>query len=75
MSLVEPPSAEQLVVGEKMLISAQAVMQKANKLSLEVAGLKPDSANDMTDTDAAERSSYNRMEHKILIKVNRFKSL
>ena len=58
-----------------MLISAQAVMQKANKLSLEVAGLKPDSANDMTDTDAAERSSYNRMEHKILIKVNRFKSL
>ena len=58
-----------------MLISAQAFMQEANKLSLEVAGLKPDSTNDMTDTDAAERSSYNRMEHEILIKVNRFKSL
>ena len=75
LSLDKPPSAEQLVVGENMLISAQAVMQKANKLSLGVAGLKTDSANDMMDTDAAERSSYNRMEHKILIKVNRFKSL
>ena len=57
-----------------MLVSARCVMQEANKLSLEVAGLKPDIAKEVMDADAAEKSSYNKMEHEILIKVNRFKA-
>ena len=57
LSLDKPPSAEQLVVGENMLISVLTDRQEANKLSLEVAGLKPDIAKDMKDADAFERSS------------------
>ena len=42
-------------------------------MALEVAGLKPDIAKEVMDADAAEKASYNKMEHEILIKVNRFK--
>ena len=47
LSLEEPPSAEQLVVSDNTLVSARCVMQEANKLSLEVAGLKPDIAKEV----------------------------
>ena len=50
-------------------------MKEAGEMCLEVAGLNLDIAKDMMDAEAAERSSYNKMEHEILIKVNRFKSL
>ena len=48
-------------------------MQEANKLSLEVAGLKPDIAKEVMDADAAEKSSYKEMEHEVLIRMNKFK--
>ena len=75
LSLDEPPSAEQLVVGENMLMNAQGAMIEANKQSLEVAELNPDIASELMNADATETSSFNRIETKILIKVNRFKSL
>ena len=50
-------------------------MQEANGLSLEVAGLKPDITKEVMDVDAAEKSSYKKMEHEVLIRMNKFKLL
>ena len=62
-------------MSENTLVSVHCVMQEAKKLSLEIAGLKPDIASEVLvlDADAAERSSCVKMEHEILIKVHRFK--
>ena len=70
----ELPPAEQLVLTESKLVSARCVMEEANKLALEVAGLKPDIAKEVIDADTAEKSSYYDMEYEILIQVNRFKA-
>ena len=58
-----------------MLISARVAMKEANKQSLEVAGLNPDVACELMNADAAEKTSFNKMENEILIRVNKFKSL
>ena len=73
LNLEELPSAEQLVTTENMLVTARCVLKEANKQALEVAGLMPDIAQEMMDTDVAEKT-YDKTEHEILVKVNGFKA-
>ena len=75
LSLEAPPSAEELVVGENVLVNARVTMLEANKQSLEVAEMNPEIAAELLNTDATETSSFNRIEKEIVVKVNRFKSL
>ena len=57
------------------MVSARTVMEKAKQLSLEISTVNPDIAKELTDANAANKSSYNKMELEILTKVNRFKAL
>ena len=75
LNLEKSPSVWLLMMSKNMLVSAWGVMIEANKLSLEVAELRPDIAKDVMDAHAAERSSYDGMEREILIKLDRFESL
>ena len=61
LSLEESPPIEHLIVSENTLVSVSCTMQEANKLSLEVAGLKPEIAKEVMEADAAERSSHSEM--------------
>ena len=75
LSLDEPPSAEELVVGDHMLVNARVAMNEANKQSLELAEMNPDMAAELMGMDATETGSFYKLEKEILIKVNKFKAL
>ena len=53
---------------------ARCVIQEASKMALEVAGLNADIAKEVMDIDAAEKVTYNQMEHEILVMLNRHKT-
>merc|ERR1711895_147227 len=75
LGLPESPSAEQLKVMEDRLVVVRCDMLEANKLVQEVAGLVPDAAEEVFDADTAETSSYNELEHQVLMKLNELQAL
>ena len=57
LSLDEAPSAEELMVGEHVLVNARVAVNEANKQSMELAEMSPDLAADIMGMDATETGS------------------
>ena len=75
LGLPESPSAEQLKAMEDRLVVVRCDMLEANKLAQEVAGMVPDDAEEVFESDTAETSSYDELEHQVLMKLNKLKAL
>ena len=69
----EPPSIDQLVVGENTVNNVWSALGEEEVLSLEVADMSPEIAGEVMVTSANVRNTCLKLETKILIRMNRFK--
>ena len=74
LTMEEPPSIDQLVVGESTVIDVRSALRKEQVLALEVADMSPEIAGEVMVTSAAVSNTCKKLETEILVKINKFKS-
>ena len=73
LTLVDPPTVDQLVVGESTVINVRNVLRESQVLSFDVAKMSPEIAGEVMGTSAEVTGACLKLEQEILIKISQFK--